>query len=319
MAARNTLLAMGLACGLGVAHGAIAAPDAARPDAARLCNHERVAEVPLRDDGGYLSIVISIAGHSLSALVDTGSDGGLLTPEMVGYLRLRLDPDHETVVHGTGGVAQATPNAIVPDLRVGGVDFGARSVPVGELPGQPMIQPPVAGLLGGDILSRFDLDMDVPGGTLSLWNIQHGSLACAPPPAWDGPYESLPLRRQDNRFLLDVKLDGRPVTALLDSGARSRIVSPEVAHRAGVTQSQLERDPGGVTASVDGHKDIYHWHRFGSLQVGHELERNVTLTVAPLREHLEMLLGSDWFASHRVWISYATSQAFVRPAHKRGG
>lgn len=142
MAARHALLAMGLVCGLAVAPGAMASPDAAR-----LCSHERVAEVPLRDDGGYLSIVISIAGHSLSALVDTGSDGGLLTPEMVGYLRLRLDPEHETVVHGTGGVAQATPNAIVPDLRVGGVDFGARSVPVGELPGQPMIQPPWRGCL----------------------------------------------------------------------------------------------------------------------------------------------------------------------------
>ncbi|MFT9164748.1 MAG: aspartyl protease family protein [Komagataeibacter saccharivorans] len=286
-------------------------------DTVRLCNHERVAQVPLRDDGGYLSIVVSIAGHELSALVDTGSDGGLLTPDMVGYLRLRLDPDHETIVHGTGGVAQATPNAMVPDLRVGNVDFGPRSVPVGELPGKPMIQPPVAGLLGGDILSRFDLDVNVPGGTLTLWNIQHASLVCAPPPAWDGPYETLPLTRQDNRFLLTVGLDGRPVTALLDSGARSRIVSPEVAHRAGVSQSRLERDPGGVTASVDGHRDIYHWHRFDSLQVGHELERNVTLTVAPIRETLQMLLGSYWFATHRVWISYAVNQAFVRPAPGR--
>ena len=304
--ARPLSFPLGLPLGcllVALALGVLPLAPALAQDVPRLCRHERVAQVPLRDDGGYLSIVISIAGHSLSALVDTGSDGGLLTPEMVGFLRLRLDPDHETIVHGTGGVAQATPNAIVPDLRVGGVDFGARSVPVGELPGQPMIHPPVAGLLGGDILSRFDLDMDVAGGTLALWNIQRGSVACAPLPAWDGPYETLPLRRQDNRFLLEVQLAGRPVTALLDSGARSRIVSPAIAHRAGISQSELERDPGGVTAGVDGHQDIYHWHRFATLQVGQELERNVTLTVAPLRENLEMLLGSDWFASPRVWIS----------------
>ncbi|WP_019091008.1 retroviral-like aspartic protease family protein [Komagataeibacter europaeus] len=314
---RAWLAAWGLAAAMGVASLSATSAVAAQDTVPRLCNHERVAQVPLRDDGGYLSIVVSIAGHDLSALVDTGSDGGLLTPDMVGYLRLRLDPDHETVIHGTGGMAQATPNALVPDLRVGGVDFGARSVPVGELPGQPMIHPPVAGLLGGDILSRFDLDMNVSAGMLTLWNIQHRSMACAPPPAWDGPYETVPLHRQDNRFLLEVKLDGRPVTALLDSGARSRIVSPEVARRAGVSQSQLDRDPGGVTASVDGHKDIYHWHRFDSLQVGHELERNVTLTVAPLREHLEMLLGSDWFATHQVWISYATNQIFIRPTPRQ--
>ncbi|MDT8870917.1 retroviral-like aspartic protease family protein [Komagataeibacter rhaeticus] len=132
----------------------------------------------------------------------------------------------------------------MPDLRVGGVDFGARSVPVGELPGQPMIHPPVAGLLG-DILSRFDLDMDVAGGTLALWDIRHASVACARLPAWDGPYETLPLRRQDNRFLLEVQLAGRPVTALLDSGARSRIVSPEIAHRAGITSRNLRVTPAG--------------------------------------------------------------------------
>lgn len=283
-------------------------------DTARLCSRRHVAQVPLRNDGGYLSIVAQVAGRDLSLLVDTGSDGGLLTPEMVHRLRLALDPDQQTVVHGTGGTAHATPNAIVPDLRIGGIDFGVMSAPVGILPGQPMITPPVGGLLGGDILSRFDLDMDVPNGQLGLWEVHAASLACAQPPAWAGWYDTLPLQRQENRFMLNVRINGQPVMALLDSGARSRIVSPHVAARLGVPAQQLETDPGGITSGIDGHEDVYHWHRFSSLQIGHELERNTVMTVAPLREGLEMLLGSDWFATHRVWISYATGQAFVRPA-----
>ncbi|MCW4579705.1 retroviral-like aspartic protease family protein [Gluconacetobacter entanii] len=286
------------------------APD----DGARLCSRRHVAQVPLRNDGGYLSIVAQVAGRDLSLLVDTGSDGGLLTPEMVHRLRLGLDPDQQTVVHGTGGTAHATPNAIVPDLRIGGIDFGVMSAPVGVLPGQPMITPPIGGLIGGDILSRFDLDMDVPNGQLGLWEVHADSIACAQPPAWTGWYDTLPLQRQENRFMLSVRINGQQVMALLDSGARSRIVSPRLAARLGVPAQRLETDPGGVTSGIDGHEDVYHWHRFDSLQIGHELERNPVMTVAPLREGLEMLLGSDWFAAHRVWISYATGQAFVRPA-----
>lgn len=281
---------------------------------ARLCSRRHVAQLPLRNDGGYLSIVAQVAGREISLLVDTGSDGGLLTPEMVHHLRLGLDPEQQTVVHGTGGTAHATPNAIVPDLRIGGIDFGVMSAPVGVLPGQPMITPPIGGLVGGDVLSRFDLDMDVPNGQLGLWEVHAQSIACAQPPAWAGWYDTLPLQRQENRFMLGVRINGQPVMALLDSGARSRIVSPRLAARLGVPAQKLETDPGGVTSGIDGHEDVYHWHRFDSLQIGHELERNPVMTVAPLREGLEMLLGSDWFAAHRVWISYATGQAFVRPA-----
>lgn len=293
---------------------AVSARPAWAQDEGRVCSRRHVAQIPLRNDGGYLSIVAEVAGRELSLLVDTGSDGGLLTPEMVHRLRLGLDPAQQTVVHGTGGTVHATPNAIVPDLRIGGVDFGAMSAPVGVLPGQPMITPPVGGLIGGDVLSHFDLDMDVPNGQMGLWEVHAGSVACAQPPAWAGWYDTLPLQRQENRFMLDVRLNGQPVKALLDSGARSRIVSPEVAARLGVRAEQLETDPGGITSGIDGHEDVYHWHRFSSLQIGHELERNTVMTVAPLREGLEMLLGSDWFALHRVWISYATGQAFVRPA-----
>ena len=115
------------------------------------------------------------------------------------------------------------------------------------------------------------------------------------------------------RLSLTARLNGRPVSALLDTGARSHVVSDTAALRAGVTQAQLAADPGGITSGVDLREQVYHWHRFASLTVGRDTTRSPVLTVAPLSEPFDMLLGSDWFAGREVWVSYATRQVFFRP------
>ncbi|GBQ35790.1 retroviral-like aspartic protease family protein [Gluconacetobacter azotocaptans] len=276
------------------------------------CEVTRIARVPLRDDGGYLTIPVSIAGQAVSMLVDTGSEGGLVNDGAVRALRLAIDPDRRTIMHGTGGLAGVVPNVIVPDMRIGGVRFGDVSLPVGDLPGQPMLHPPVAGLLGGDVLARFDLELDVAGGWLSLWRVETGSLACKGPPGWRGEYDTIPLRRDGHRVTIEAELDGVPMVALVDSGARSRIVSAAMAERVGVGPDRLAIDPGGENSGVDGRAIAYRWHRFASLRIGREVDRAPVLTVAPLHDRADMLLGADWFAGHAVWISYATGRMFVR-------
>ncbi|MBV8400166.1 MAG: hypothetical protein JOZ17_15715, partial [Acetobacteraceae bacterium] len=58
----------------------------------------------------------------------------------------------------------------------------------------------------------------------------------------------------------------------------------------------------------------YHWHRFASLQIGREVIRNPVLTVSPLQEEADLLLGSPFFATRRVWLSYASGRMYVQPA-----
>ncbi|MBB2168260.1 hypothetical protein HLH36_07815 [Gluconacetobacter aggeris] len=289
------------------------------------CAVTRVARVPLRDDGGYLSVPVSIAGRTgqgaYSLVVDTGAEGGLLSGRVAGALGLAVDSGRRTVLYGTGGAGSMVPNVLIDNLRLGpeggqGLDLGPLSAPVGELPGQPMITPPVAGLLGGDVLSRFELEFDVAGGWLSFWRMQGDDGACRAAPAWRGAYDTVALRREGHRVAVTVELDGQALTALVDSGARSRILSMEAAERAGVSEGRLALDPGGETSGVDGRPVPYHWHRFASLRVGREMEPAPVLTVAPLREQVDMLLGADWFARHDVWISYATGRMFTRPAGK---
>lgn len=307
----RVVLAIGLLAGIpAAAPAAWAAP-------APSCAPVLLARLTLRDDGGYLSVPALVAGRPFSLLVDTGAEGGLIDGAVAAALALPVDMQRRTILQGTGGGGAVVPDIVIPDLRLGTartglLALGALSVPVGALPGQPMIVPPVAGLLGSDVLARFDVEFDGPGGRLSLWRAPAGG--CTPAPAWRGAYTELPAARLGQRLTVTVVLDGVRLTALVDSGARSRILSQAAAARLGVTADRLAVDPGGEASGVDGRPVLYHWHRFGSLRVGEGVERAPVLTVLPLHEPVDMLLGADWFARHAVWLSYGAGRVFVRPA-----
>lgn len=286
---------------------------AQRPALAQACRRQAVAEVPLRDDDGFISMPVRIAGQDASLLVDTGSDGGLLTEQGAMLLHLARDPSHRTLIQGTGGSSRTVRNVLLPDLEIGSLRLPGGSVPVGRLPAEPRVMPPVVGLLGADVLSHFDVELDLPEHRLVLWTIRLDSVACAPPPAWSGSHDGIALERRGDRLVLPARLDGQPITALVDTGARSRILSVQAAARLGVGADRLGVDPGGITAGVDLHEAEYHWHRFRNLSIGAETQQHPVLTVAPLAEQVDLLLGADWFATRDVWISYATSQLFVRP------
>ena len=271
-----------------------------------------LAQAALRDTAGYLSIVAAVDGVACSFLLDTGADAGLLAPPLAERLGLPRPRGARARFFGMGEVAVEAPVAIVRTLALD-PRFVLRDVPVplGTLPAAPAIDPPVAGLIGGDLLSRFAVEIDVAGGTLRLFEpLLPSSGPASGVPPWTGRFSTLPLRRLGNRVAVAVRLDGRPLLALLDTGARSRIVS---VRAAAVAPDVLAGEVGGLFSGVEGGESVYHWHRFRDLAVGDEVARAPVLTVAPLAGDADMLLGSDWFAGHQVWLSYSTGYAFVRP------
>ena len=276
------------------------------------CERRPVAQVPLQDDAGFLSIPASIGGHPVRLMIDTGSDAGLITPDAAGRLDLAIEPGARIRVQGSEGAGHGAEIARISDLAIGALRIGAWLMPLGALPGAPSLTPPVVGFLGGDLLSRFDLDVDVPGGRLTFYDVSLPSLACAAPPAWTGGFATVSLAAHGVRLSLTASLDGRPIEALLDTGARSRIVSTAAALRRGVGAQRLASEAGGITSGVDLREQSYHWHRFASFSVAGQTTRSPVLTVAPVPGPFGMLLGSDWFARREVWISYATGQMFIR-------
>ncbi|NHN88043.1 hypothetical protein GOB81_05295 [Acetobacter sp. LMG 1627] len=279
------------------------------------CPLTQIMDAPLRNDLGFLSAPVTVADRTVSFIVDTGSEGSLISPWLARFLNLPQDPHAFTHVSGTGGSGGVVPNVIVPSLRVGNAGFGPVSMPLGFLPSRPNINPPVEGLLGGDVLAHDVLEIDAPHGRLAMWaspSKTPDSCTLTPPDEPAREWDELQGEETGHRIVLKVRLDGHELTALLDSGARSRILSRRAAKAIGVTDSQLDVDPGGTTAGVDGRETVYRWHHFHTLTIGRETETNPVLTVAPISEQgVDMLLGSDWFATHHVWLFYRQGRIFA--------
>ncbi|QHI96111.1 hypothetical protein GT348_07560 [Aristophania vespae] len=293
-----------------------------------LCTFEHIATIPLTETGYTISLQAHLEGHPLSLIVDTGSEGSLLTPEAL--IRLRLTPDNsfKTLISGSDGRGQIVPNVTIKTLEMGNLLLSNLSFPVGALPGAPLIRPAISGLIGMNLLGNYDLDFDLPHHQLTLYHIQLGSMLCKRPPAWQesemsganksnkqnsGKIKTLHTQVIARRYMIPFILDGHKGTALLDSGAHSHIVSLSFAHKLGLNEERLAQDPGGYSASIATPEKRYYWHQFSELKIGDEVRKKPTLTVAPLKEHADMLLGADWFQTHRVWISKATERVYIHP------
>lgn len=275
-----------------------------------LCYYEEIADLPLEDVGGYLLGSLQINGHSVHVIVDTGSEGSLISQQGVNLLHLPMDPRRKTILYGSKGKKNLVHNVFIQNMRLGNYHFGSVSVPVGNLPEYPRVNPPIIGLLGGDILSNFDLEFDVKAKKLSLWDVESRSLLCKIPPFWQTHSNQLSIEQKGYRVFVKVQVDHFPLRALLDSGARSRIISLEKVKKMGIRPEVLATRPGGLASSIASKDVIYHWYQFHRFEIGGQVEYKPVLTVSPLYDDADMLIGSDWFAANKVWISYKREMLF---------
>jgi hypothetical protein len=185
------------------------------------------------------------------------------------------------------------------------------SLTVGTLPRTSVAGRTVDGLLGRDFLSVFDLVLDMPAQTLTLYDVQGCAGRFLP---WSDPYTQVPVQMpMESALVAQVALDGVPLHALIDTGASSSVLGAPGMIRMGLTAAGLTQDPG-VTVSGQGPRLVtMRQHRFRSLTVGGQTMPDPEIWVAPIRftPIVDMLLGEDWLAGKRVWISYLTRQVFV--------
>jgi predicted aspartyl protease len=299
------LAAIGLALIVAACDGSGGTPGA-HPEA---CSIEQTAVLAVRFVQGSILVPASINHRPAQLVVDTGASSSLLTPDAVDRLHLPADPHRSTTLHGIGG-SVVTRNALVRSFEIGGLDWQADSIATGELGRHYQEDPPVDGLLGADFLHHQDVELDIPHGRIVLWRVQH----CAGDfLTWQAPHFVIPLLRyQPNRMVAHVRIDGQPVTALIDWGARFSTITIATATALGVTPGMLALDRPGSSHGVDQNELPVHAHRFTELSIGAGTFRNIAIQVADLQvTDVGMLLGADYVRSRRVWLSYATEQMFV--------
>jgi clan AA aspartic protease (TIGR02281 family) len=286
-------------------------PDPAR--AAPACDVTPVATLPLTLADRHAYVTVQIEGADVRMLVDTGAAVTALDRTTADRLGLHRDArSKRTAVIGIGGPARAADVLIAGSLDIGGLHLAhipLASIDIGA--GQPPAAR-IAGILGADILSRYDLDLDPARGRLVL----HAAASCANGlPDWSEPYQAVPLTpvRGSSLMLAPVAIDGRPMAALVDTGATQSVLFAPALRRLGNDAVARPTDRTGYgLGAVAGRRIAAVMHRFRSMQVGREtLDRPDLAMVREGPPGLDMLLGLDYLGRHHIWISNATRRMFI--------
>ena len=289
--------------------------------AAAACRVEQQSAVPVDVVDGHILVIVQVNDIAATFIVDTGAERTLMDEDAVRSLNLERDQWVATRIHGVGG-GQERLNALPRSLRLGSTPLrrrtlaGDTSVTVGRLPVTEIAGRRVAGLLGRDFLSPFDLDIDLPARRMTLYRVLGCGGSFLP---WTIPYTAIPANTPMEAALIvpmlvvPVLVDGRALRAMIDTGASSSLITASGMYRLGLTAESLARDPGASANGVGPAPVPMYRHRFAELRVGPEITHDPTLWVASVHVSpiVDMLLGADWLASRHVWLSFATRQMFI--------
>ncbi len=276
----------------------------------RGCRVETVADLPLLPHSGITAVAATLQNQRVALLIDTGAFVSTVSRDGAQRFDLRPGADaHFINISGIGGVTFA-PIVTVHDLGLGHGLAHSLDLPVaGNFPA-PIDGLPVVATFGADFLSNYDVDVDLPRQHFALYKAEGCDTAMQP---FDPPYLEVPFRVEDEHVVLDIKLNGRPMTAMLDTGASSTVIDRRDALAAGVNLDGLAADPVHHGTGIDSRPVEVHRHRFDSLEVGDERLNNFRLGVADFQGG-RTLLGRDFLRVNRVLISYPRRMLFIQPA-----
>jgi predicted aspartyl protease len=272
------------------------------------CVYTRAAVFPLAPELRP-TIDVTVNGSHVLFVVDTGAETSSVTPEAVLSLQLLRDRHHRTTLTTMDG-KDTRDNAIVRQLAIGDLKYNELSVAV-----QPLDRlgshEPLAGTLGADVLSDFDIEVDMPRRTLTFYHVSGCEFARPP---WTGRYQTVrALMTHRGRLLFPIDIDGHPLTALFDTGANHVVLSHTAALGLGLTDAALAADPP-IQGTSGGHNVVTaHRHVFGAIRIGDEVFHNQPIDIADVDiGDADLLIGVIYQRSRRFFLSYSTNALFIQ-------
>jgi predicted aspartyl protease len=251
-----------------------------------------------------------VNGQPVRVLIDTGADNSLLFRARAQTLHVPLTDLPGVKMAGVGGMSQGQ-LAHLDQLQIAGaVRRGFNMLVAGEGRAADFDI-----LLGEDFLGRFDIEFDLKHDAVRL--LQPRGCGETDMAYWAAEYNETPIVEDHNNHIgIIVKLNGRPVHALLDSGAATSVATLRAASNAqvklegstlkgrGLGALTLSNEVGVLDSFTIGGETITNTKlRFSDLFGATTYERTGSLIAQHGMYEPEMLLGFDFLRSHRVLIS----------------
>ena len=277
------------------------------------CIKNRAALLPITLWQNKLYVPVTLNGRTRPFFVDTGAAISFVSQSMADELNLPHDFDHTLDTFGVGGQESHLYIAEIASLALGAIQVSNRHLPVaafGDRLADGRSQP--GGLIGADILSHFDLDIDIPNRQIGLWQVS----GCTDiQPDWEGAIASVPMQIAPSRHAsVPVRIDGAALDLMVDTGSPDLVLSTRAAARAGAPPEVLDENRQLQGFGVND-RAFHAWmHIFRRVELGTMVFGDVRTLVVNNGRYGSLgdgLLGVEFLKRGRVWLSYSTGSLFA--------
>lgn len=293
--------------------------------AANECTLRNAATLPILEDyPGRIVVEVSVGGQPRRFLVDTGGVFSSVYQHLADEMNLRPSTLSSNIqVYNLRG-GKARHYVSLPDLAIG--PLKGSDVPV-LVDDEPVVSQRVDGILGPDILSKFDLDFDFANHKLNLVMPDHCPNDVV---YWANTYADADFDLRGSHIVLTMVLDGKSVTATLDTGSITTHLFDSAARR--LFNISFVPSNSRLGESIGLGSGTPH-PTFQSLSIGGLTVNNPKIRILPdratqsfARDHVgdpqsnarldttDMLLGMDVIGQLHLYIAYREHKIYLTDA-----
>ena len=305
--AEKTLRTRRVAFYLAALAACIAAAPSARAESK--CKLVPVGEIPVTMSGLRPLITAKINGTAAQFVLDSGAFWSVMSAATAAEFNLKTVPFGLKVV-GVGGLSN-TSAAAVQEFGLMGFTFRNAEFLVGGS------EIGAAGVLGQNLLSRFDVEYDLAKGVARLFRTENCEKSFLAYWLSSGQaYSSMDINKIESRNPHTIGVayvNGKQIRALFDTGAPTSALSLRAAERAGITVDSPGVKAFGYARGFGRGMVKQYIAVFPSFKIGDGEEvKNTRLRIADINLiDAEMLIGADFFLSHRVFVSNSQRKLYI--------
>ncbi|MHB8285643.1 MAG: aspartyl protease family protein [Caulobacteraceae bacterium] len=265
------------------------------------CTLGEIAELPVTMVGMQPLVPSKINGAEVMFVADSGAFFSTISPANAERLHLSTALLHGFRLSGVGGTVDAYVTTVktfgLAKVDIHGVDF---------VVGGSEVSTSAIGLLGQNVLRLADVEYDLSNGAIRLFKpkgCDHADMAY-----WDkgNPHSMIPIDWGDElhpHTIGTAMLNGKRIRVMFDTGAEASVLSLRGARLGGIRTDGPGVKPAGYSGGV-GLRPVQTWLApVASFQLGDEEIKNSQLRIGDIGDSADMLIGADFFLSHRVYVA----------------
>lgn len=291
--------------------------DSMAAPASASCQQVRIAGIDMTTEAdGLVAVPVSVDDTPVMLTVDTGAVHTAISSRLADALGLERETSSQ--LYEMAGGVPITEMAYAHSLKMGPLVTGRVGVMVA--PAQALSSD-TDGLFGPDVMNNYDVEIDYAHARFGLFSQDHcpGQVVY-----WTRePYARVPMHVDESWHIsVPVTLDGKPVTAFIDTGAERSIMTQSVAKAIfgiGPDDPRLTKREN-VSVNETAPTTIYHYP-FASLAlegitVGHP-DIDIMPDAAFGGNGPQLIVGAGVLRQLHLYLAYREQVLYATPAESK--